>query len=151
MIGRIIGLDIGDRRIGISVSDPLGFTAQGVESYTRPDDDLAADIAHLVAVFKKYAPYRIVLGMPRNMNGTYGPQAEKIMAFRKVLEEAYPCEYDFFDERLTTASAQRMLISADVSRKKRKQVVDKIAADIILQDYLDSGAPARPVVKGDFE
>lgn len=149
MIGRIIGLDIGDRRIGVSVSDPLGFTAQGIETYTRPDDAIDEDIAHLVKIFKQYSPYRIVLGMPRNMNGTYGPQAEKMQAFRQLLEAAYPCEYDFYDERLTTVSAQRMLIEADVSRKKRKQVVDKIAAVIILQGYLDSGAPARPVSEGE--
>ena len=144
MIGRIIGLDVGDRRIGISVSDALGITAQGVETYTRPDDDLAADVAHIIAVCRQYAPFRIVCGMPRNMNGTYGPQTEKVREFAKALKAAYPCEYDFYDERLTTVSATRVLLDADMSRKKRKQVVDKIAAVIILQDYLDSGSPARP-------
>ena len=81
----------------------------------------------------------MLFGMPRNMNGTYGEQAEKVKAFSEKLLEQWEGPYDYFDERLTTVSAERVLVTADVSRKKRKQVVDKLAAVVILQGYLDSG------------
>ena len=84
-----------------------------------------------------YAPVRLLFGLPRNMNGTYGPQAEKIRAFAAVVAERFNGQIEFYDERLTTAAATRVLLEADVSRKKRKKVVDKMAAVLILQGYLD--------------
>lgn len=141
---RVLALDVGDRRIGLAVSDLLGLTAQGVETYTRQEDDLAADVRHILEVAGRYRPVRLLFGMPRNMNGSYGAQAEKVRAFAAAVTALWDGEYDFYDERLTTLSAQRVLLDADLSRKRRKQVVDKLAAVIILQAYLDSGAASRP-------
>ncbi len=134
---RFLAFDVGDRRIGIAASDLLGITAQPVETYTRTDDE-EKDIRYLLSLAEKYAPVRLVFGMPRNMNGTYGPQAEKVRAFAEKMLEHWDGEYDFYDERLTTVTAERVLLEADVSRKKRKKVVDKIAAVVILQGYMDS-------------
>ena len=143
MTERVLALDVGDRRIGISVSDPLGWTAQGLENYTRRDDDLQADIRHILEIAERYKPVRLLFGMPRNMDGSYGMQAQKVQAFADAVLAEWDGDHDFYDERLTTMSAQRVLIDADLSRKRRKQVVDKLAAVIILQGYLDSGAAAR--------
>ena len=143
MTERVLALDVGDRRIGIAVSDALGWTAQGLETYTRRDDDLQADVAHILEVAERYKPVRLLFGMPRNMDGSYGMQAQKVRAFADAVLADWDGSHDFYDERLTTMSAQRVLIDADMSRKRRKQVVDKIAAVIILQGYLDSGAAAR--------
>ena len=143
MTERVLALDVGDRRIGIAVSDPLGWTAQGLENYTRRDDDLQADIRHILEIAERYKPVRLLFGMPRNMDGSYGMQAQKVQAFADAVLVEWDGDHDFYDERLTTMSAQRVLIDADLSRKRRKQVVDKLAAVIILQGYLDSGAAAR--------
>lgn len=143
MTERVLALDVGDRRIGIAVSDPLGWTAQGLENYTRRDDDLQADIRHILEIAERYKPVRLLFGMPRNMDGSYGMQAQKVRAFADAVLAEWNGDHDFYDERLTTMSAQRVLIDADLSRKRRKQVVDKLAAVIILQGYLDSGAAAR--------
>ena len=143
MTERVLALDVGDRRIGIAVSDPLGWTAQGLENYTRRDDDLQADIRHILEIAERYKPVRLLFGMPRNMDGSYGMQAQKVWAFADAVLAEWDGDHDFYDERLTTMSAQRVLIDADLSRKRRKQVVDKLAAVIILQGYLDSGAAAR--------
>lgn len=140
---RCLGLDVGQRRIGISVSDLLGLTAQGVETFTRTDDP-EKDLEHIISVAQKYAPVRIVFGLPRNMNGSYGFQAESVRDFAKALLDRHFFEHDFTDERLTTVSAERVLLEADITRKKRKQVIDKMAAVLILQSYLDSGAHERP-------
>ena len=141
---RVLALDVGDRRIGLAVSDLLGMTAQGLETYTRCIDDLPADVRHILQVAGQYRPVRLLFGMPRNMDGSYGQQAEKVRAFAAAVTAQWDVEYDFFDERLTTMSAERVLLEADVSRRRRKQVVDKLAAVIILQGYLDSGAASRP-------
>ena len=133
---RILALDVGQVRIGIAVSDLLGITANGVETYTRKGDD-QADAEYICRVAASYAPVRLLFGLPRNMNGTYGPQAEKIRAFAAVVAERFDGQIEFYDERLTTAAATRVLLEADVSRKKRKKVVDKMAAVLILQGYLD--------------
>ncbi len=133
---RIMGLDIGDKRIGVAVSDLLMLTAQGVESYTRKSEE--EDIAHMKKLSADYNVKKIVCGLPINMNGTIGEQAEKIKVFAGKLKESLGIDIDYFDERLTTASATRTLIEADVSRKNRKKVVDKVAAVYILQAYMDS-------------
>lgn len=140
---RCLGLDVGERRIGISVSDLLGMTAQGVETYTRTDNP-EADFEYIIALARSYQPVRLVFGLPRNMNGSYGFQSESVKEFASGLLERCFFEHDFMDERLTTMSAERVLLEADVSRKKRKQVIDKMAAVLILQSYLDSGAHNRP-------
>lgn len=136
---RVLALDVGDRRIGIAVSDPLGMTAQGLETYTRKENDLEADVAYVVRLLNNYEPVMLLCGMPRNMDGSYGMQAEKVRSFEDAVLAAWNGPHDFIDERLTTVSAERVLLNADVSRKKRKQVVDKLAAVVILQAYLDSG------------
>ncbi len=134
---RILAFDVGERRIGVAVSDPLGFSAQGVETYTRVDDT-EADVQHLLDIAARYRPCKLLFGMPRNMNGSYGMQAEATQAFADAVLQKWDGEYDFADERLTTMSAKRVLLEADVRRDKRKQVIDKLAAVIILQGYLDA-------------
>ena len=137
---RIVALDVGDRRIGVAVSDPLGFTAQGLETYTRQSRD--KDVAHMLELLARYAPCRLLLGMPRNMDGSYGEQAEKVKRFASQLTHTWSGEIIWWDERMTTMAASRVLLEADVSRGKRKQVIDKLAACVILQSYLDSGKGA---------
>lgn len=130
-----MGLDIGDKRIGVALSDPLHITAQGVESYTRKGEE--EDLKYLTGIIKNAGGDLIVCGLPKNMNGTIGPQAEKIMEFGKKLEEYSGLKVEYFDERLTTVMAEKVLIEADMSRQKRRKVVDKLAAVTILQGYLD--------------
>lgn len=134
---RILALDVGEKRIGLAVSDPLGITAQGIETYTR-SDDLETDVSHILRMAESYRPVKLVFGMPRNMDGSYGMQAEYTRAFAGEVTARWDGESAFWDERLTTAGARRALLEADVSRKKRKQVIDKIAAVLILQSYLDA-------------
>ena len=134
---RIAALDIGDVRIGIAVSDPMEIIAQGVEVYTR-GKDIAQDCRNIAKKLDMLQAERVVIGLPINMNGTRGPAVEKIESFAQELARFCPLEQVFWDERMTTAQAQRALISADVKRKKRKGVVDKIAAQLILQSYLDA-------------
>lgn len=133
---RLMGLDVGDRRIGVAVSDPLGLTSQGLATINRKDLDY--DLQQIVDYIEELQVDKIVVGLPKNMNGTVGSQAEKVKEFMKLLTEKKPIETIYWDERLTTVAAHRTLIQGDVSRKKRKKVVDKIAAVMILQGYLDS-------------
>lgn len=132
---RFLGIDVGDKRVGLAISDELGLTAQGLKTLKRrPGGDEFAD---LIEIIKEWGVTKIIAGLPRNMNGTYGPQSEKVRKYVNRLTEAYPIEVVFQDERLTTSAAQRTLLEGDVSRKKRKEVVDKIAAVFILQGYMD--------------
>lgn len=133
---RVLGLDVGDRTIGVAVSDPLGFTAQGITTIRRKS--IETDIAQIVDICSQYNVETIVSGLPKNMNGTIGEQAQKVQSFCEVLKEAVNIEIKFWDERLTTVAAHRVMLEADMSRKKRKSIVDKIAATYILQGYLDS-------------
>ncbi|ABZ83147.1 holliday junction resolvase, putative [Heliomicrobium modesticaldum Ice1] len=135
---RIMGLDVGDKTIGVAVSDLMGWTAQGVATIRR--SRLAADLEHLRELVKTYEVERIVCGLPRNMNGTYGPRAEGIRKFGSLVEKKLNIPVDYWDERLTTVAAQKTLIAGDLSRAKRKQVVDKLAAVLILQNYMDAKA-----------
>lgn len=132
---RYLAFDVGERRIGIAVSDPLGITAQGIETYTRCGDE-AADVAHLVKLANGYRPVRLVFGLPRNMDGSCGFQAEAVKAFAEKVVASWDGEYDYCDERMTTMSANRVLLEGDVRRNKRKGVVDKLAAVFILESYL---------------
>lgn len=134
-----MALDIGEKRIGVAVSDPLGITAQGLETYTRRVDDEQEDIRYLLALAEKYRPVRLLFGMPRNMDGSYGFQSERVRAFADAVAQHWQGGLEFYDERLTTAAAERTLLEADMSRAKRRKVVDKLAAVMILQGYLDSG------------
>lgn len=135
-MGRLMGLDYGDKTIGVAVSDEFGWTAQGIEVIRRrkPDDDMA----RLRQLAVDYNVSGFVVGLPKNMNNTIGPRGELCIAFSRTLEEAFQLPVHLWDERLTTVSAQRTLIEADVSRKKRKQVIDKMAAALILQNYMDA-------------
>ncbi len=133
---RVLALDVGDKRIGIAVSDPLGMIANGLETYTRKNE--ADDVAYICKMADSYRPVRLLVGMPRNMNGTYGPQSEKVRAFAEKIGEVFDGVIEFADERMTTIIAERVLIEADMSRQKRRKVVDKVAAVVILQGYLDA-------------
>ena len=134
---RMVGLDIGDVRIGIAVCDEREIIASGVETYRRTGD-LDQECAYIADRVRELSAERVVLGLPINMNGTQGPACEKVRAFGEALSIRCPVEQDYFDERLTSAQANRVLISADVSRKKRKNVVDMLAAQLILQAYIDA-------------
>lgn len=135
MEGRVMALDVGDVRIGVALSDPLGIIAQpySVIQCESPD----ADIAAIRKIVDEMGVVQIVAGMPLNQHGERGPQAEKVAAFIDRLAPVAGVPIDTQDERFSTAAAQRMLIEANVSRKGRKKVVDKIAAQHILQVYLE--------------
>ncbi|MCV4229584.1 Holliday junction resolvase RuvX [Virgibacillus sp. LDC1] len=133
---KIMGLDYGDRRIGVAISDAFGWTAQGVEVIERRRDE--GELDRIATLVKDNEVGEIVVGLPKNMNGTIGPRGEICMEFASTLRESLSLPVHLWDERLSTVSAERTLLEADVSRKKRKQVVDKMAASLILQNYLDS-------------
>jgi putative holliday junction resolvase len=132
---RIMGLDVGQKRIGIAISDPMGWTAQGHSVLIRgkPQDD----IKHLAELCTEYEVEKIVLGFPRNMNGTVGPKGEEIQEFGRVIQEHLNLPLEYWDERLTTVAAEKVLLEANVSRRKRKEVIDKLAAVHILEGYLN--------------
>lgn len=136
---RKLGLDVGTKTIGIALSDALGWTAQGIETYRRKGD-MDQDLAYIQDLVEKNEVHQIVVGLPKNMNGTIGPSGEMCQEFARQIEDTLNISTVLWDERLTTAAAERMLIEADVSRKKRKGVIDKMAAVLILQSYLDSPA-----------
>lgn len=134
---RYMSLDIGDRTIGIAVSDLLGLTAQGVETIHRKT--MEDDLKRLGELMAQYETHSLVSGLPKNMDGTEGERCEIVKEFMAKVKETYPeVEITFWDERLSTVAATRSLIEADVSRRKRKKVIDKMAAVFILQGYLDS-------------
>jgi putative Holliday junction resolvase len=133
---RILGLDYGERTIGVAVSDEMGWTAQGVETIRRESKE--KDLARLQEIIAQYGVGEIVVGLPKNMNGTIGPRGETCQAFASMLGQKTGLPVHLWDERLTTMAAERMLIAADVSRQKRKKVIDKMAATLILQGYLDA-------------
>lgn len=138
MMKRKIALDVGDVRIGVAVSDLLGITANPRETYVRKKGDTNADISYFCEYAKREEADAFVLGLPKNMDGTEGDRAVVTRQFGDMLQEASGLPVLYQDERLTTVSAERMLIDADVRREKRKKVIDKVAATIILQSYLDS-------------
>ncbi|WP_172249518.1 Holliday junction resolvase RuvX [Saccharibacillus deserti] len=133
---KLLGLDYGDRRIGVAVSDMFGWTAQGIEVVQRRED--GSHLQRIAELARLHEVGEVVVGLPKNMNGTIGPRGELCIEFAESLRELLGLPVHLWDERLTTVSAERTLLEADVSRKKRKQVVDKIAAGLILQNYLDS-------------
>ena len=133
---RILGLDVGTKRIGIAISDELGWTAQGVKTLHRRDGE--SDLREIRDITEQYGVEKIVVGLPRNMDGSLGPQAEMTLEFVQEMREILGVPIITWDERLSTVEATKMLIRADLSRKKRKQKVDMTAAVLILQSYLDS-------------
>ncbi len=132
-----MALDVGDVRIGVAVSDMLLIGANPRETYTRKKGDIDADIEYFCNYAKREDVDAIVLGLPINMDGTEGPRVEITREFGDLLQEKSGIKVVYQDERLSTVSAEKMLISADVRRDKRKTVIDKVAATIILQSYLD--------------
>jgi putative Holliday junction resolvase len=131
---RIIGLDVGSKTIGVAVSDEMGYTAQGVTTIRRSGE--TEDVAAVAALVKEYGASEVVVGLPRQMDGALGTAAQSVLAFTELLAPV-GIEITTWDERLSTVAATKMLIAADVSRKKRKKVIDKVAAVLILQSYLD--------------
>ena len=132
---RIMALDVGSRTIGIACSDALLMTAQGIETIRRTS--LENDFNRLRELISEYEVHELVVGMPKNMNGTKGDRAEKTEEFVEKMKAVIDLPVTFWDERLSTVMAERQLSAADVSRKKRKGVIDKMAAVVILQGYLD--------------
>lgn len=136
---RILGLDFGTKTTGVAVSDPLGFTAQGLEIIRRTDSyNLKPTINRIKEICEEYKVEKIVLGFPKNMNNTEGERCQHTIVFKKKLEQALALPVDLWDERLTTMEAENVLLAADVSRGRRKQVIDKLAAVLILQNYLQA-------------
>ena len=136
---RILGLDYGSKTVGVAVSDPLGLTAQKVETIWRKQENkLRQTLARIEELIAEYEVEKIVLGFPKNMNNTVGERAEKALEFGEMLKKRTGLEVIMWDERLTTVAADRTLIEAGVRRENRKQYLDGIAAVFILQGYLDS-------------
>lgn len=136
---RMMGLDVGSKTVGVAVSDLMGWTAQGVEII--PIDESAGQfgIDRLKELIATYEVSKVIIGLPKNMNNSLGPRAEASMNYGKMVETEIGLPVDYIDERLTTVQAEKMLINeGNVSRKKRKKVIDKLAAVILLQNYLDS-------------
>ncbi|CYX25195.1 Holliday junction resolvase-like protein [Streptococcus suis] len=135
---RIMGLDVGSKTVGVAISDPLGFTAQGLEIIPIDEEKGEFGLERLTELVEQYKVDKFVVGLPKNMNNTSGPRVEASQAYGDLLTERYKLPVDYQDERLTTVAAERMLIEqADISRGKRKKVIDKLGAQLILQNYLD--------------
>lgn len=135
---RVMGLDVGSKTVGIAVSDPFGWTAQGVEIIRIDEEKGKFGFERLGELVKEYQVTKFVVGLPKNMNNSIGPRAEASMLYAEKIKELFDLPVEFQDERLTTVQAERMLVEqADVSRSKRKKVIDKLAAVMILQNYLD--------------
>ena len=135
---KYIGLDLGNRTCGVAVSDSLGMIATSLHTIRFFEKDLDGCLEEVSKIIDEKKPDKIVMGYPLNMNGTIGPQGEYVLTFKKMLEDKKNIEIILYDERLTTVEVQKIMIAADVSRNKRKKVVDSLAATLILQSYLDS-------------
>ncbi|WP_048600415.1 Holliday junction resolvase RuvX [Rubeoparvulum massiliense] len=133
---RTMGLDVGSKTIGVAISDEMGWTAQGITTIHRRSQE--EDLGAIRQLVDEYQVSHIVVGFPKNMNNTIGPSGELCLQFAELLQKELEIGITMWDERLTTMAAERTLIEADISRKKRKVVIDKLAATLILQSYLDS-------------
>jgi len=136
-----MGLDIGTHTIGVAISDELGITAQGLKTLRRKS--MEDDLKEIVTIIGQFEIEKIVVGLPKNMNGTLGKQAEMVLEWAKVFMDKIQVPVVTWDERLSTVGASKVLLEADVSRRKRKKVIDKLAAVIILQGYLDRSRRAN--------
>lgn len=135
---RVMGLDVGSKTVGVAVSDPMGWTAQGVEIIRINEEAGELGYDRLAELVKEYEVTQFVVGLPKNMNNSIGPRAEASMAYGDAIKERFDIPVVYQDERLTTVQAERMLVEqANTSRAKRKKVIDKVAAVMILQNYLD--------------
>ena len=132
-----MGLDIGTRTIGIAISDELGITAQGLKTLRRKS--MEEDFKEIAAIIRQFEIEEIIVGLPKNMDGTLGGQAEKVLKWMEALKDKIKIPVATWDERLSTVGASKILLEADLSRSKRKKVIDKVAAVLILQGYLDQG------------
>ncbi len=132
---RTMGLDIGTHTIGVAISDELGITAQGLKTLRRKS--MEEDFKEIATIIGQFEIEKIVVGLPKNMNGTLGKQAEIVLKWIKILTDKIPVPVVTWDERLSTVGATKVLLEADLSRRKRKKVIDKLAAVLILQVYLD--------------
>lgn len=136
---RIMGLDVGSKTVGVAISDPLGWTAQGIEIVKIDEEKKEFGLTRIAELAKEYEVEKFVLGLPKNMDNSIGFRAEASIAYGDLLEKELNIPVEYVDERLTTVQAEKMLINeGNVSRKKRKKVIDKLAAVILLQNYLDS-------------
>lgn len=135
---RVLGLDVGSKTVGVAISDEMGWTAQGIETIKINEDRQQFGLDRLEEIIQQFQVDSVVVGLPKNMNGTIGPRGEACQSYATMLEERFQLPVVLWDERLSTVAAERVLLSADVSRKKRKAVIDKMAAVMILQGYLDS-------------
>lgn len=133
-----MGLDLGSVTLGVAISDYLGIIANPIGTYKINTNDLQDALKYVKLLVREHQVEKIVLGLPKNMNGSIGPQAEYSLQFKELIEAELKLEVFMIDERLTSRIANQVMIKADVSRKKRKANVDKLAATIILQAYLDS-------------
>lgn len=142
---RILALDHGTKRIGVALSDELGWTAQPLETYERRT--LERDIAHIRDLVQTHEVGQVLLGLPLRLNGEEGPAVQAVHQFLERLADALPVPVVTWDERMTTKAAEELLIAADMSRKKRKGVIDRVAAAIMLQSYLEAhaSAPVAPL------
>ena len=138
---RILGIDMGEKRIGLALSDPLGYTAQGLKTIQVKNPEEICD--KLMNVIKEKKVELLLFGLPRNMNGTIGSQAKKVQEYAQRLKSLSQLPVDFEDERLSTVSAEQVLLMADQSRAKRKKAIDRLSAVIILQSYLDRKSTER--------
>ncbi|WP_057771660.1 Holliday junction resolvase RuvX [Cytobacillus dafuensis] len=135
---RTMGLDVGSKTVGVALSDALGWTAQGLETIKINEEKNEFGFEQIGKIIKENEVSKIVVGLPKNMNGTIGPRGEASQNFAAELESQFGLPVILWDERLTTMAAERVLLEADVSRQKRKKVIDKMAAVMILQGYLNS-------------
>ncbi|WAA10288.1 Holliday junction resolvase RuvX [Fervidibacillus albus] len=135
---RILGLDVGSKTIGVAISDELAWTAQGLTTIPIDEEKGEFGFLRLKEIIDQYEVNKVVVGFPKNMNGTVGPRGEASIRFAKEVEQRFSIPVELWDERLTTVAAERLLLEADMSRKKRKKIIDKMAAVMILQGYLDS-------------
>ncbi|MCM3114930.1 Holliday junction resolvase RuvX [Neobacillus sp. MER 74] len=135
---RLLGLDVGTKTVGVALSDEFGWTAQGLTTLKINEERNEFGFEEIGQLIKEYQVEKVVIGLPKNMNGTIGPRAEASMQYADEIEKQFAVQTILWDERLTTMAAERVLLEADVSRKKRKKVIDKMAAVMILQGYLDS-------------
>ncbi|WP_080874277.1 Holliday junction resolvase RuvX [Oceanobacillus timonensis] len=135
---KAIGLDVGSKTIGVALSDAFGWTAQGLTTIYWDETEIESADEELTSLIEANEVSQIVVGLPKNMNGSIGERAEASKRYAEYVKEKYQLPVELWDERLTTMAAERVLLEADVSRKKRKKVIDKMAATMILQGYLDS-------------
>lgn len=135
---KILGLDVGSRTIGVAVSDALGWTAQGLTTIEWQEENIKSADQPLKEIISKHEVEKVVIGLPKHMNGSIGERGEASQAFAKHVQNTYDLPVVLWDERLSTMTAERTLLEADMSRAKRAEVIDKVAAVVILQNYLDA-------------